>query len=73
MGNNTSVLDIYGDYRDLDLNYEMTSQDYFVHMLRFTQVIDLVHGKNIFDIESMDRFLKFYSFLFQSVLYFLVW
>lgn len=50
MGNNTSVLDIYGDYRDLDLDYGMTSQDYFVHMLRFTQVIDLVHGKNIFDI-----------------------
>lgn len=50
MSNNTSVLDIYGDYRDYDYNYGMTSQDYFVHMLRFTKVIDLVHGKNIFDI-----------------------
>lgn len=50
MSNNTSVLDIYGDYRDLDLNYGMTSQDYFVHMLRFSKVVDLVHGKNIFDI-----------------------
>lgn len=50
MSNNTSVLDIYGDYRDLDINYGMTSQDYFVHMLRFSKVVDLVHGKNIFDI-----------------------
>lgn len=50
MGNNTSVLDIYGDYRDIDLNYGMTSQDYFVHMLRFSKVVDMVHGKNIFDI-----------------------
>lgn len=50
MSNNTSVLDIYGDYRDIDLNYGMTSQDYFVHMLRFSKVVDLVHGKNIFDI-----------------------
>lgn len=50
MGNNTSVLDIYGDYRDFDLNYSMTSQDYFVHMLRFSKVVDIVHGKNIFDI-----------------------
>lgn len=50
MGNNTSVLDIYGDYRDFDLDYSMTSQDYFVHMLRFSHVADLIHGKNIFDI-----------------------
>lgn len=50
MSNNTSVLNIYGDYRDLDLNYSITSQDYFVHMLRFSKVVDLVHGKNIFDI-----------------------
>lgn len=50
VSNNTSVLNIYGDYRDLDLDYGMTSQDYFVHMLRFTKVIDYVHGKNIFDI-----------------------
>ena len=50
MSNNTSVLDIYGDYRDVDLDYGMTSQDYFVHMLRFSKVIDMVHGKNIFDI-----------------------
>lgn len=50
MSNNTSVLDIYGDYRDIDLNYGMTSQDYFVHMLRFSKVVDMVHGQNIFDI-----------------------
>ena len=48
--NNTSVLNIYGDYRDVDLNYSMTSQDYFVHMLRFSKVVDMLHGKNIFDI-----------------------
>ena len=50
MGNNTSVLNIYGDYRDIDINYNMTSQDYFVHMLRFSTVVDQVKGKNIFDI-----------------------
>lgn len=50
MSNNTSVLDIYGDYRDIDLNYGMTSQDYFVHMLRFSKMVDMLHGKNIFDI-----------------------
>lgn len=50
MGNNTSVLDIYGDYRDYDFNYSMTSQDYFVHMLRFSLVADQIEGKNIFDI-----------------------
>ena len=50
MSNNTSVLDIYGNYKDYDYDYGMTSQDYFVHMLRFSKVVDLVHGKNIFDI-----------------------
>lgn len=50
MGNNTSVLDIYGDYKDLDINYGMTSQDYFVHMLRFSKMTDMVRGKNIFDL-----------------------
>lgn len=50
MSNNTSVLDIYGNYKDYDYDYSMTSQDYFVHMLRFSLVVDQVEGKNIFDI-----------------------
>ena len=49
MSNNTSVLNIYGNYKDLDMNY-FTSQDYFVHMLRFSQIAELVKDKNILDI-----------------------
>ena len=49
MSNNTSVLDIYGNYKDLDINY-FTSQDYFVHMLRFSKMAEEVKDKNILDI-----------------------
>lgn len=49
MGNNTSVLDIYGNYKDLDINY-FTSQDYFVHMLRFSKMAEVCKGKNVLDI-----------------------
>ena len=48
--NNTSVLNIYGDYRDIDIEYGVSSQDYFVHMLRFSKMVDLLHDKNIFDL-----------------------
>lgn len=49
MGNNTSVLNIYGNYKDLDINY-FTSQDYFVHMLRFSKMAEIVKDKNILDL-----------------------
>lgn len=48
--NNTSVLNIYSDYRDINLSYDITSQDYFVHMLRFSKVVEIVRGKVIIDI-----------------------
>lgn len=47
--NNNSVLNIYGDYKDIDVNY-MSSQDYFVHQLRFNKLVDMAKGKNILDI-----------------------
>lgn len=50
MSNNTSVLDIYGSYKNCDINYSLTSQDYFVHMLRFSLMADQLEGRNVFDI-----------------------
>ena len=49
MPNNTSVLNIYGNYKDMDINY-FTSQDYFVHMLRFSKIAEQVENKNILDL-----------------------
>lgn len=43
---NTSVLNIYDAVQD----YSFTSQDYFVHMLRFSQFGELCGGRNILDI-----------------------
>lgn len=56
MSNNTSVLDIYGkpDNNGLfspETKYTtMTSQDYFVHMLRFSKVVDMCKDRIIFDL-----------------------
>ena len=58
MENNTSVLNIYDNTRDDDSprekdhvkDYTFTSQDYFVHMLRFTWMCEKTKGKRILDI-----------------------
>jgi 2-polyprenyl-3-methyl-5-hydroxy-6-metoxy-1,4-benzoquinol methylase len=43
---NTSVLNIYDEIG----NYTMTSQDYFVHMLRFEQMTERMKGKRMLDL-----------------------
>lgn len=49
---NTSVLDIYGGMRLIDCvkDYTFTSQDYFVHMLRFTKMCKELKDKRILDL-----------------------
>lgn len=49
---NTSVLDIYGGMRLIDCvkDYTFTSQDYFVHMLRFTKMCGQLKDCNILDL-----------------------
>ena len=46
---NNSVLDIYKSIKDLDIEY-FSSQDYFVHQLRFNKMIEKLSGKNIIDL-----------------------
>lgn len=48
--NNDSVLDIYGVFRNYNINYSITSQDYFVHMLRFNKIADIAKDEYILDI-----------------------
>lgn len=48
--NNTSELNIYPNMDPEKVTYSFTSQDYFVHMLRMSMMVDQLSGYNILDL-----------------------
>lgn len=48
--NNTSELNIYPNMDPEKVRYSFTSQDYFVHMLRMSMMVDQLSGYNILDL-----------------------